>query len=64
MSEHSENRDKVTYQIKIEMEKSSSLEKIEQEIRARLKSHRVEELLSTPNKEVCVCLSVGPVHKP
>ena len=61
MSERLQNPDKDVHEIAIEVEQSSSLERIEEEIRAKLKSHRVEELLRTQGKEICICLtSVGP----
>ena len=64
MAERSQNPDKPNKdvgEIEIEVAQSSSLEKIEEEIRAKLKSHRVEELMRTEGKEICLCItSVGP----
>ncbi len=61
MSEYPQNRDKDVRKIEIKVEQSSSMEKIEEEIRLNLKSHHVDDLMRHEGNEICLCiLSVGP----
>jgi hypothetical protein len=59
------SEDKEILEIQIEVHSSTPLEKIDEEIRARLQSHRVEQLLSAPENIVVIRLtSEGPFPAP
>ena len=61
MAKRSQNRDKEILIIKMQVEQPPSLEKIEEQIRSKLNSQRVDDLLRTPGDEVVFrFISVGP----
>ncbi len=54
MEEHSQKRDKDIKVIEIQMRQPCSLEALEEEIRAKLNSERVVDLLCKPHHEVII----------